>query len=93
VHPFRAQEWPGERLPEPYYDPRSLEQEAGTRASLHAKCVVADGRRAFITSANFTRAVQTRNIEVGVLVKSGRLAAQLVARFEALAAAGLLVPF
>ncbi|MBN2033991.1 MAG: hypothetical protein JW836_11995 [Deltaproteobacteria bacterium] len=39
-----------------------------TRAILHAKCVVADRRTALVSSANFTEAAQTSNIEAGVLI-------------------------
>lgn len=90
LHRFRTQEWPGEKLPELYYDPRSLDLEAVKRSSLHAKCVVVDRRVAFVTSANFTEAAQTRNIEVGALIRCGRFAARLVGHFESLADAGLL---
>ena len=38
------------------------------RSSLHAKCVVADGRIALVTSANFTEAAQSSNIEAAVLI-------------------------
>jgi phosphatidylserine/phosphatidylglycerophosphate/cardiolipin synthase-like enzyme len=51
---FREQEWPGGRLPEVFYDPRSLDLDAAKRSSLHAKCVVVDRRVAFVSSANFT---------------------------------------
>jgi hypothetical protein len=85
LHRFRTQEWPGEKLPELYYDPRSLDPEAVKRSSLHAKCVVVDRRVAFVTSANFTEAAQTRNIEVGALIRCERFAARLAGHFEALA--------
>jgi phosphatidylserine/phosphatidylglycerophosphate/cardiolipin synthase-like enzyme len=64
---FRTHHWPWDRLPELYYDPRAL-LTGDTRASLHAKCVVVDGERALITSANFTDAAQRKNIEAGVLI-------------------------
>jgi hypothetical protein len=41
---FFRQEWPGPRTPEVFYDPRSLMEGDGPRASLHAKCVVVRGR-------------------------------------------------
>jgi phosphatidylserine/phosphatidylglycerophosphate/cardiolipin synthase-like enzyme len=90
VHRFRTQEWPGEKLPELYYDPRSLGQETVKRSSLHAKCVVIDRRVALVTSANFTEAAQTRNIEVGALIRSERFAAKLAEHFEILADVGSL---
>jgi phosphatidylserine/phosphatidylglycerophosphate/cardiolipin synthase-like enzyme len=87
---FRTQEWPGERMPELYYDPRSVSPDAGKRSSLHAKSIVVDRRRALVTSANFTEAAQMRNIEVGALIRCERFAARLAGHFEALADAGLL---
>jgi phosphatidylserine/phosphatidylglycerophosphate/cardiolipin synthase-like enzyme len=90
VHNFRTQEWPGVKLPELYYDPRSLDADAVKRSSLHAKCIVVDRRVAFVTSANFTEAAQLRNIEVGALVRSEQFASQLVRHFEILAGAGSL---
>jgi phosphatidylserine/phosphatidylglycerophosphate/cardiolipin synthase-like enzyme len=87
---FRTQEWLGERWPELWYDPRSLDQEAVKRSSLHAKCIVVDRQMALVTSANFTEAAQTRNIEVGALIHSEIFAARLVGHFEALAEAGFL---
>jgi phosphatidylserine/phosphatidylglycerophosphate/cardiolipin synthase-like enzyme len=87
---FGTQEWPGERLPELYYDPRSLDREAVRRSSLPAKCIVVDRQVAFVTSANFTEAAQTRNIEVGALIRSERFAVTLAQHFEALADAGIL---
>jgi phosphatidylserine/phosphatidylglycerophosphate/cardiolipin synthase-like enzyme len=82
---FRTQHWPSDRaLPEIYFDPRSLAIDAIQRAVLHAKCVVVDGRTAFVSSANFTEAAQERNIEVGVLVRSEIIADRLIAFFSAL---------
>jgi len=89
---FQTQEWPGGRLPDLYYDPRSLNLEAVKRSCLHAKCIVVDRRVAFVTSANFTEAAQTRNIEVGVLIRCERFAAQLAEHFEKLAEARMLHP-
>ncbi|WP_008294711.1 DISARM system phospholipase D-like protein DrmC [Congregibacter litoralis] len=44
---------------------------AGGFPSMHAKCVVADGERAFLTSANLTSAAMDKNIETGVLAYGG----------------------
>jgi phosphatidylserine/phosphatidylglycerophosphate/cardiolipin synthase-like enzyme len=71
---FREKIWPGQRLPEVFYDPRSVELDGPKRAVLHAKVVVVDGRWTLITSANFTEAAQERNIEVGLLMVSTNLA-------------------
>ncbi|MGH7169930.1 MAG: DISARM system phospholipase D-like protein DrmC [Gemmataceae bacterium] len=87
---FQSHEWPGGRLPELYYDPRSLDLEVAKRSSLHAKCIVVDRGVAFVTSANFTEAAQTRNIEVGALIRCKRFAARLTEQFMALVDTGLL---
>ena len=87
---FRNQEWPGAKMPELYYDPRSLNPESAKRSSLHAKCVVIDHWLAFVTSANFTEAAQTRNIEVGALIRSEQFAMRLAQHFDSLADAGML---
>jgi phosphatidylserine/phosphatidylglycerophosphate/cardiolipin synthase-like enzyme len=92
AHRFRTQQWPGGKLPDLYYDPRSLDPDAVKRSSLHAKCIVVDRRVAFVTSANFTEAAQTRNIEVGALIHCERFAARLAEHFEALADRALLKP-
>jgi phosphatidylserine/phosphatidylglycerophosphate/cardiolipin synthase-like enzyme len=91
---FRQQQWPGNRLPILYYDPRSLETDHTLRASLHAKCIIVDKERAFVSSANFTEAAQTKNIEVGVILGSAAFACKLAEHFEVLASAGIvrLVP-
>lgn len=88
---FRREHWPGEPLPDVYYDPRSLEIGGRTRTSLHAKCVVVDERLSLVTSANFTEAAQERNIEVGALVHDPSFALSLTARFRMLIKAGALV--
>src|SRR5262249_12702088 len=90
AHRFRTSQWPGERLPAVYYDPRSLDLEPGKHSSLHAKCIVVDRRVALVTSANFTEAAQTRNIGVGALIRSEPFARQVAEHFEALADARLL---
>ena len=87
---FRLKHWPWSRLPELYYDPRALSANPLERASLHAKCVIADGKSALITSANFTEAAQRRNIEAGVLVNHGPLVARLRSFFAAGIQAGWL---
>lgn len=89
---FLKRDWPGTRRPEVYYDPRALDQRTGHRAALHAKCAVVDRRVAFVTSANFTPAAQTRNIEVGALIRSPRFAAHLAGHVDALIAYGALQP-
>ena len=81
---FQHDLWPGKRLPETFYDPRSLATEGKARACLHAKCVIVDDRRALITSANFTEAAHQRNIEAGTVITDGNLARRLKAQFDTL---------
>ena len=81
---FARDEWPGTRMPLVYYDPRSLEPTGSTASSMHAKCVVIDGREAFVTSANFTEAAQERNIELGLLVDSHTVARRIEEHFMSL---------
>lgn len=88
---FQENQWPGKRLPELFYDPRSLSDAGNKRSSLHAKCVAIDRRVALITSANFTEAAQQRNIEAGVVVKQPWLVERLVGYFEGLVASKQLV--
>jgi phosphatidylserine/phosphatidylglycerophosphate/cardiolipin synthase-like enzyme len=87
---FRERNWPGEALPEVLFDPRSLELERAKRSSMHAKVIVVDESVALITSANFTAAAQTKNIEVGALVRQAAIAQQLVGHFDALFEKGWL---
>jgi phosphatidylserine/phosphatidylglycerophosphate/cardiolipin synthase-like enzyme len=62
AHRFQSDEWPtGSPTPEVFYDPRALSFDRVKRVALHAKCVVADGRDVFVSSANFTEAAQERN--------------------------------
>jgi phosphatidylserine/phosphatidylglycerophosphate/cardiolipin synthase-like enzyme len=75
---FVDRDWPaGKRLPDLYYDPRAVDAEPSRRASLHAKVVIVDDCRCFISSANFTEAGHERNIEIGVRLESDHIASQL----------------
>lgn len=47
--------------------------DAFPTASVHAKCAVADGAVAFVTSANLSDAAMERNMELGVLLRGGRV--------------------
>lgn len=82
--------WPGSRLPAVFHDPRSLAVGGGGRAVLHAKCVVVDGRRSFVTSANFTEAAQERNFELGLLADDELLARSIESQFETLIDRGMV---
>ena len=51
---------------------------------MHAKCVIMDGRKALVTSANFTEAAQERNIELGLLIGSHTVARRIEEHFMSL---------
>jgi phosphatidylserine/phosphatidylglycerophosphate/cardiolipin synthase-like enzyme len=87
---FWNHDWPGERRPAVYYDPRSLDLD-GAVGVLHAKAIVVDDRTALVTSANLTEAAFDRNIEVGVLSRDVQLAASLARHFRVLIDIGLLL--
>ena len=81
---FKDSQWPtGYRLPEIYYDPRSIGNGI-VRSSLHAKIIVIDRHKVFLSSANFTEAAQERNIEAGLMLDSRPLAEKVCHHFEAL---------
>ncbi len=83
---FKETQWPPDaRLPEIYFDPRSLEtNDSGKSACLHAKFVITDSRQVFVSSANFTEAAQERNIEAGILLQHPAIAVELQHHFQAL---------
>lgn len=87
---FRRNHWPWPHWPALYRDPRSLQRAAAEKASMHAKCVIVDGKTCLVTSANFTPAAQERNIEVGVLVRDAEQVSRLLKYFEALMESGLV---
>jgi phosphatidylserine/phosphatidylglycerophosphate/cardiolipin synthase-like enzyme len=84
---FFAENWPfvGPR-PAVYYAPLT----AARGASLHAKCVVVDARDSLVTSANFTDRGQTRNLELGVLIRDRSFAEILVGQWRGLIAQGIV---
>lgn len=87
---FIAESWPfGEPRPRLYYDRRAL-VPGPPWASLHAKRVVVDGVKAFVSSANFTQRGQERNIEVGVLIEDASFASYLAGQWLRLIEAGLV---
>ena len=88
---FRAKSWPWEVMPEVYYYPESLHMDAKSRASMHAKFVIADEERCFITSANFTEAAQKKNIEVGIELTGSHEPKALSSYFKRLIADGNLL--
>ncbi|MEI6380673.1 MAG: DISARM system phospholipase D-like protein DrmC [Cyanobacteriota bacterium ELA615] len=89
---FRKEIWPGNRLPQVFHDPRSLSIKQETRACLHAKCVVVDDEKLFVTSANFTEAAHERNIEAGVLIADSWAATAMQNQFLNLVTNNILLP-
>ena len=82
-------------LPKPdvFYDPRTAirgDIPGHEWATLHAKCIVVDDERSFITSANFTDRGQTRNIEAGVLIEDKTFSEELAGHWRQLVSAGLV---
>jgi phosphatidylserine/phosphatidylglycerophosphate/cardiolipin synthase-like enzyme len=88
---FWAKQWPrGARRPTLCYDPRGLAMAKDARATMHAKIVVIDRRKAFVTSANLTHRAHSDNIELGLLVNHTHIATRIVAYFEELRVRGEL---
>jgi hypothetical protein len=82
--------WPfGPPYPSLYCDRRAL-HPGPPWVSLHSKCVTVDGKRAFISSANFTTRGQERNIETGVLLHDAAFAEQLERKWMSLVGDGLV---
>lgn len=81
---FRKKHWPWKPFPEVYFDSRALSTDSAIHASLHAKVVVVDRKKLFLSSANFTEAAHQKNIELGVLCSLPYLAERVCAYFEGL---------
>ena len=88
---FRLHHWPTTPLPSVYFDPRAFEQRPECRAVMHAKCVLVDGKRTFVTSANLTEAAQIRNVELGVVINDVVSCRSVTAQFDGLIASGELI--
>jgi phosphatidylserine/phosphatidylglycerophosphate/cardiolipin synthase-like enzyme len=85
VHTFKTSQWPNMApMPSVYCCDQIMETRAGKPGSLHAKCIVVDNQQVFVSSANFTKAAQNRNIEVGLLVRSAVVSDRLRRFFEGL---------
>lgn len=74
-------EWPIEQRPR---------DDRGRHGTLHAKLALADRRRLFVSSANFTGDALFLNMELGVLIEGGDLPGEIAAHFEALVRDGAL---
>jgi len=89
---FWRSQWQWKSRPKVFFDPRGVREQPSARANQHAKCVVVDGQRVFITSANYTEWAQERNIELGVVVDDRVMAERVIAKFGALIDADFLLP-
>ena len=69
------------------------EAEGGGYRLVHAKCSVADGKIAFITSANLTGAALERNMELGVLIRGEHIPRQLFEHLRVLMTTKVIVPY
>lgn len=87
---FWNRDWPGQRRPSVFYDPRSLEPDQN--AVLHAKALVCDHQHILITSANLTESAFDRNYELGLLVHDEALARAAASQFQTLVDLDLLIP-
>ena len=87
---FKSHHWPDAPMPAVYYDPRALSAGGTMRAVMHAKCVIVDGARCFLTSANLTEAAQVRNIELGVIINDSVWCSGVLTQFDDLIAQGAL---
>lgn len=85
---FWGRDWPGTVRPTVYYDPRPVDPDAP--GVLHAKVVVADEERVFVTSANFTGAALDHNIELGLLARDRPLALSVAKHLQGLIDRSLL---
>jgi len=61
--------------------------------AIHAKCAIADSELAFITSANLTTAAMERNIELGVLVRGGKIPVEINKHLNSLINANIFEKF
>jgi len=75
-----------------YYWPKDQRgrDDSGKLGILHVKCAVADGRWLFLSSANLTEYAFTINMELGVLVTSGKMPGQVQEHFDRMTRNGIL---
>jgi len=78
---IRIFHWPPELRPK---------TDWGKQGYLHVKCAVADGRIAFVSSANLTAYAMEMNMELGVVVRGGEVPVRIAAHFAALIDEGIL---
>ena len=75
-----------------YYWPKEqrARDSSGKLGILHVKCVVADGRWVFLSSANLTDYAFTINMELGLLITGGDLPNRIERHFDRLIDSGTL---
>ena len=75
-----------------YYWPKEqrARDSSGKLGILHVKCVVADGRWVFLSSANLTDYAFRINMELGLLITGGDLPARIERHFDRLIDSGTL---
>lgn len=66
--------------------------EKGRHGSLHAKCVLVDDHRLFVSSANLTEFALSLNIEMGILISGGQAPADAAAALRWLISQRIVVP-
>lgn len=83
--PVSVYHWP--------YESRPVVADSEKRGYIHVKCAAADSSEALITSANLTRYGMRANMEMGVLVRGGRIPGRVFDHFDALIDQGMLQPY
>jgi phosphatidylserine/phosphatidylglycerophosphate/cardiolipin synthase-like enzyme len=99
VERFTKRVWTfGDPTPVLHHDPRTLVREPSHHGgemyapvSMHAKCVIVDGQRVLVGSANFSARAQVRNIEVGALLDDAEFAEALLFQWRAAMGHGYVV--
>jgi phosphatidylserine/phosphatidylglycerophosphate/cardiolipin synthase-like enzyme len=74
--------WPLEKRPK---------DEKGRHGALHAKCAVADGRIALVSSANLTPYALEMNMELGLIVRGGEIPRLIPSHFDCLMQTQILI--
>lgn len=75
--------WPPEKRPK---------DASGRHGSLHAKCAVSDDTKLLISSANLTEYALSMNMELGVLVRGGKIPGRVKGHLKQLIVEGTLTP-
>lgn len=77
-----------------YVWPREKRDNSGGGfARVHAKCAVADGEIAFVTSANLTAAALDKNIEMGVHINGGNIPSEIYRQLISMINSNEIVPY